>query len=76
MALRNLLISVQAEGKQFVDVRAGDLHRIVGGYPGPNHRMPMCCEAMRRAMRPGDLIVEQPPKGKGASFVVRYRLPR
>lgn len=23
----------------FVDVKAGDLHRLVGGYPGPNHRM-------------------------------------
>ena len=26
--------------------RAGDLHRAVGGHPGTNHRMPMCCNVM------------------------------
>jgi len=37
------LIFNQAESKglKFVDVTAGDLHRKVGGYPGPNHRMPL-----------------------------------
>jgi hypothetical protein len=31
---------------------------------------------MRTAMHPGDRIVNQPPKGNGASVVVEYRLPR
>jgi len=59
-----------------VEVNAGKLHRMVGGYPGPTHRMPMCCEAMRSRMTKADAIVTQPPRGNGASLTVRYRLPR
>ena len=35
-------------------IQAGKLHRIVGGYPGQNHRMPMCCSIMRSRMQEGD----------------------
>lgn len=38
----------------------------------PYHRMPVCCEAMRRAMRPADKVVGEPPSGFGASLVIRY----
>jgi 5-methylcytosine-specific restriction protein A len=48
----------------------------VGGYPGENHRMPVCCEVMRSTMAPGDQVVETPPSGKGAALTIRYRLPR
>jgi len=30
-------------GLDKVEIRSGDLHRSVGGYPGTNHRMPICC---------------------------------
>ena len=63
-------------GEKFVDVKAGDLHKIVGWYPGPNHRMPICCRVMREEMQPGDFVVEEPPKGAGASLTIRYFLPR
>jgi sarcosine oxidase delta subunit len=66
----------QARGQPFVDVNAGDLHRQVGGYPGPNQRMPNCCSVMRQAMQEGDTIRATPPKGAGASLTIRYRLPR
>jgi len=59
-----------------IDINAGQLHRAVGGYPGPSHAMPSCCNAMREASRPGDDVLEEPPKGKGASLTIRYRLPR
>jgi hypothetical protein len=59
-----------------IDVSAGWLHGQVGQYPGPNHRMPVCCEVMRNEMRQGDVILNQPPKGNGASLNIRYMLPR
>ena len=63
-------------GADFVDVQAGDVHSQVGGYPGPNHRMPDCCHVMRRMMVAGDEVLAEPPRGAGATLVVRYRLPR
>lgn len=63
-------------GASSVTVRAGDLHRRVGGYPGRNHRMPVCCEVMRSAMGAGDRVIDEPPSGKGASLTIQYRLPR
>lgn len=59
-----------------ITIRAGDLHKALGGYPGPNHRMPICCSAMYQAMDIGDEIVKAPPKGRGANLYIRYRLPR
>jgi len=75
-ALQSLLAKAQEEGKPFLDVVAGDLHRMVGGYPGPQHRMPSCCHVMIRAMKPGDEVLSSPPKGKGATLKNRYYLPR
>ncbi len=74
--LRAILASAGKLGLRAVDVKAGDLHRRVGGYPGTDHRMPLCCGAMRQAMKAGDEVVRAPASGKGASLVVRYRLPR
>ena len=64
--------------KAAIQLSAGDLHRRVGGYPGADHRMPVCCGVMRDAMDvdAGDLIVNSPPSGDGATLVVRYVLPR
>ena len=70
--LNNIFASAKQQGKLYVDVRAGDLHRKVGGYPGRNHRMPLCCEVMKRNMKPGDRILQQPPSGQGANLVIRY----
>lgn len=59
-----------------VEIKAAELHRAVGSYPGPDHRMPVCCNAMRRAMAATDVIVAAPPKGNGASLTIRYDIPR
>jgi 5-methylcytosine-specific restriction protein A len=60
-----------------VDVNAGELHKITGGYPGPDHRMPVCCSVMRAEYSAdSDFVLESPPKGDGASLTIRYALPR
>lgn len=59
-----------------VIIRAGDLHRTVGGYPGNKHRMPVCCQVMKSLIRPGDNVLETPRSGAGASLTIEYRLPR
>ncbi|PSJ40596.1 HNH endonuclease [Allosphingosinicella deserti] len=65
-----------ARGAGHVDVKSGQLHRTLGGYPATKHQMPSCCDAMYDAQRAGDEIVSAPAKGKGASLTIRYRLPR
>jgi 5-methylcytosine-specific restriction protein A len=74
--LQRIFNSAEKQGLRKISVNAGDLHRRVGNYPGRNHRMPMCCSAMRVEMRNGDEIVQSPPRGNGASFTVEYMLPR
>ncbi len=75
-ALDRRLAAAEREGRAHLDVGAGDLHREVGGYPGPGHRLPGCCLVMRGACGPGDEVVEAPPEGVGATLVIRYGLPR
>jgi len=76
VALKALVTSAEQSGLKKIKIRAGDLHRKVGGYPGPAHRMPSCCKAMKEFMKPGDYILNSPPKGAGANLVIEYYLPR
>jgi hypothetical protein len=66
----------ESRGASHVEINSGELHRKVGGYPGPAHRMPTCCEVMYSARQDGDEIVSSPEAGKGAALTIRYRLPR
>lgn len=75
-ALTKLFSAAEDLGFTAVEVKAGNLHRRVGGYPGQDHRMPMCCEAMRQALASKDVVVSEPPSGRGASLTIRYALPR
>lgn len=74
--LTRQLSMAQARGLNQFDLNAGDLHRFVGDYPGRDHRMPSCCDAMYNAMKAGDRVVAKPLMGKGASLTIRYQLPR
>ena len=74
--LRKQLGRAEKRGAASVEINSGELHRVVGGYPGTGHRMPMCCRAMYAEQRAGDEILSQPEKGKGASLTIRYQLPR
>jgi hypothetical protein len=76
VGLRTMLEEAAARGLRSITISAGDLHRRVGGYPGTDHRMPVCCASMRAAMRSGDRYVYRPPKGNGAKLAIEYYLPR
>lgn len=45
-ALKEIFTEAMKDGKSAVSVKPGILHRQVGGYPGPSHRMPISCEVM------------------------------
>jgi len=74
--LRSQFRLAERSGERTIEVNSGDLHRGLGGYPGLNHQMPSCCEAMYNEARMSDEIIMRPPKGKGASLTIRYYLPR
>ena len=75
--LARLFKAAAKAGRGTVVVRAGDVHRAVGGYPGNNHRMPMCCSVMYAEMVEGvDEVRSAPPSGRGASVEIEYLLPR
>jgi hypothetical protein len=44
--LRAQIDRASKQGRPHIEVNAGELHGAVGGYPGPSHRMPQCCNAM------------------------------
>lgn len=79
VAKLNTMLS-KAENKRLpaITISTGELHREVGGYPGDDHRMPVCCNAMRKVMQEdiGDVIIKEPPSGQGASLTIKYKLPR
>ena len=64
------------QGRPHIEINAGELHRVVGGYPTPTNRMAMCCGAMRELCRPDDHTIYEPPARDGASLTIRYKLPR
>jgi 5-methylcytosine-specific restriction protein A len=76
VALNSVFIAAQRRGEGTVEVSAKDLHRRAGGYQSSNHRLPTCCDVMRSEMRDGDIVVQEPPKGRGASLTIRYIIPR
>jgi 5-methylcytosine-specific restriction protein A len=74
--LHDQLEKAAKRGATSIEINSGELHRRVGGYPGAGHRMPVCCDVMNGERQDGDDVVSRPPKGKGASLTIRYRLPR
>lgn len=52
-ALDEMFAKAQSRDDGHIDIRSGDLHRLVGGYPGRNHRMPKCCGVRKEAMGRG-----------------------
>lgn len=70
------LQEAQEQGKSFVDLNAGELHREAGGGTGNTVRVAGCVSAMKQAMVDGDEVILEPPGGAGNSVLIRYRLPR
>ncbi|MBQ6567285.1 MAG: hypothetical protein IJL80_09530 [Treponema sp.] len=65
----NILSHISGE---YIDLKSGDVHRDIGGYPGKDHRMPVCCDVMYSRMKGSDKVLYAPPKGKGATLTIRY----
>jgi len=78
--LQEQIVRATRQHRPHVEVNAGELHRVVGGYPtkgDQNHSMPSCCKAMRDEFDRGNAeVVFATPSGDGAAFTVRYYLPR
>lgn len=72
------LQAAQNQGKTFIDLNAGDLHREAGGGTGNDVRVPTCVRAMKQAMNAekGDKVLSEPAAGAGLSVTIRYILPR
>lgn len=78
MEMYRIMYDAMRDGRETVEINSGELHRRVGGYPGANHRMPVCCQVMKGAYAQdaGDVIVEEPTSGQGANLTIRYVLPQ
>ena len=76
--LYRVIYEATKPGRAFVDINAGELHARLGAYPSRDHRIPVCCRVMKRAMAvdAGDRILQQPTSGEGATVTIRYVLPR
>lgn len=76
--LNELFKHAQLKKQEFIDVISEDLHRLVGGYPAKegNHRMPVCCNVMKRLMKIEDQILKETPSGQSSTLKIRYFLPR
>ena len=76
LKLIELLQLADSAGFDAVEISAGRLHRLVGEYPGTNHRIPVACDVLRQAIQATDQILSQPESGQGASLRVRFAFPR
>ena len=70
--LMAILNGARQTGQSYVDVESGNLHQQVGGYANLNHKMPVCCEVMRRMMRVGDSVLSETTSGHNATLTIRY----
>ncbi|HEY7560206.1 MAG TPA: hypothetical protein VIH18_35975 [Candidatus Binatia bacterium] len=69
-----ILNAARFSGKRYIDVESGHLHRRVEANPDSNFGMPVCCEVMRKMMRTGDSIVNEPASGEGETLMIRYNV--
>jgi hypothetical protein len=72
--LMAILNSARQSGKPYIDVEAGRLHKQVAGYPNSHHRMPVCCEVMKRMMRTGDSVLRESESKQGTKLLIRYNV--
>jgi hypothetical protein len=75
-ALDEVFAEAAGRGEAAVKVNAGDLHRRAGGHLGSNLRLAACSRVLHAEAGDGDVVVNSPPSGQGASLTMEYRLPR
>lgn len=57
-------------GKEFVVLKSGDIHRIMG----LKNRMPLVCNAMRKCMGNSDVVLYETPSGMSSTLEIKYFL--
>lgn len=72
--IQRLMQEAKSKGAEYVDIVSGDVHRNLGGYPGENHRMRTCCDAMYGKMGAKDEVLNAPASTYGAKVEIRYYL--
>ena len=63
-------VEAKRNGKEFVIMKAGDLHRI----HQLRNSMPMVCNAMRQCMIDGDEVLYETPSGYSSTLEIKYKL--
>jgi hypothetical protein len=64
----------QKRGAVNVLINSAELQAALGEFPSPDAKMPACCDAMEKEMKPGDILLVE--RSHGAGMTVRYFLPR
>ena len=70
--LMAILNGARQTGQSYVDVESGNLHQQVGGYANSNHKIPVCCEVMKRMMRFGDSVLSETVSEQDPTLTIRY----
>jgi 5-methylcytosine-specific restriction protein A len=73
--LMAILNGARQSGQSYIDVELSKLHQQVGGYANSNHKMPVCCEVMKRMMRFGDSVLRETASGQDKTLTIRYTVP-
>jgi hypothetical protein len=73
--LFQMMANAQKNGRESIEISARELRARVGP-PLRRTRMPNCCRVMKAQLAPdyGDVIVNEPPSGRGPTLTIRYRL--
>ena len=76
-AIEKAKMNAANKGEKQIEIQAKDIHKELGHYPGPNHRMSTCCDAMYASMNnsKGDTVIDAPKKGKGANLKIQLKVP-
>ena len=71
-----ILASAKNMGACSIEINSGYLHQRVGGYLSRNSEMSTCRNAMKKAMQPGDRILQDTASRNDPFLVIHYQLPR
>jgi hypothetical protein len=64
------------EGIAAVTIDSADLHASVGGHPESIRELVLCCQVMRSAVAPGDVLISDTEHDDEKILRVTYLLPR
>lgn len=68
--IRGLKEKALANGKDYVELRAGDIHKKLA----LKNSMPMVCNAMYSVMGEKDCVLEKTNSGYSSSLTIRYNI--